>query len=90
MQADDSSFTSSVHSQSLSGISSVSARWQDWRQRGRGGDVRKAAAMLLDPLVTKAEVARHFCVSRVTLNASLKREGFERSAPDPGMANFGA
>ena len=38
-------------------------------------DVKKAAAMLLDPAMTKAEVARHFAVSRVTLNASLKREG---------------
>lgn len=36
-------------------------------------DVRKAAAMLLDPDITKKEVALHFDVSRTTLNASLKR-----------------
>jgi DNA invertase Pin-like site-specific DNA recombinase len=53
------------------------------RARGRKGgrkvkldksDVRKAAAMLLDPLMTKTEVAQHFGVSRVTLDAALKRE----------------
>ena len=36
-------------------------------------DVRKANAMLLDPTVTKAEVARHFGVSRPTLNRALDR-----------------
>lgn len=55
------------------------------RARGRVGgrkpsmskaDVKKAAAMLLDPLMTKTEVAKHFGISRVTLNESLKREGF--------------
>ena len=52
------------------------------RARGRLGgrkpvlsaaDVRKAVAMLADPAITKAEVAKHFGVSRVTLNAALKR-----------------
>ncbi|MBV0934140.1 recombinase family protein [Marinobacterium weihaiense] len=55
------------------------------RARGRKGghrpalstsDVKKAAAMLSDPMMTKAEVAQHFQVSRTTLNASLKREGY--------------
>lgn len=55
------------------------------RARGRVGgrkvklsasDTRKAAAMLLDPLVTKTEVAKHFGISRVTLNAALMREGY--------------
>lgn len=54
------------------------------RARGRMGgrkpvmskaDIRKAAAMLSDPTITKAEVAKHFNVSRVTLNAALAREG---------------
>lgn len=54
------------------------------RARGRRGgrkpalsktDVRKAAAMLSDPKITKTEVARHFGVSRVTLNSALAREG---------------
>jgi DNA invertase Pin-like site-specific DNA recombinase len=55
------------------------------RARGRKGgrkyamsttQVKMAAAMLSDPLMTKTEVAKHFGVTRVTLNAALKREGF--------------
>ena len=51
------------------------------RARGRKGgrtpamsdaDVKKAAAMLLDPNITKKEVAEHFAVSHTTLNASLQ------------------
>lgn len=58
------------------------------RARGRRGgrkpalskaDVRKAAAMLSDAAITKTEVAKHFGVSRVTLNAALAREGFKDS-----------
>ena len=50
------------------------------RARGRKGgrkaklsesDIKKASAMLLDPNMTKAEVARHFNVSRPTLNKAL-------------------
>ena len=50
------------------------------RARGRKGGrprkmsaekVRKAKAMLLDPYMTKGEVARHFKVTRVTLNKAL-------------------
>tara|TARA_R110002050_G_scaffold292608_1_gene448110 strand:- start:11135 stop:11719 length:585 start_codon:yes stop_codon:yes gene_type:complete len=50
------------------------------RARGRKGgrraklttsDIKKAQAMLLDPTVTKSEVAEHFGVSRPTLNKSL-------------------
>ena len=56
------------------------------RARGRKGgrkpalsptDVRKAAAMLSDPNITKAEVAKHFSVSRVTLNAAFVRAGIQ-------------
>lgn len=55
------------------------------RARGRKGgrkpkmssaDVKKAVAMLKDPLITKTDVAKHFGVSRVTLNVSLEREGY--------------
>lgn len=54
------------------------------RARGRKGgrkakmsssDIKKARAMLLDPEMTKTEVAKHFKVSRPTLNKSL-HEGF--------------
>lgn len=56
------------------------------RARGRKGgrkpsmstaDTRKAAAMLKDDNITKKEVAEHFGVSRLTLNKSLAREGFD-------------
>jgi DNA invertase Pin-like site-specific DNA recombinase len=55
------------------------------RARGRKGgrrpkltkaDVKKAAAMLRDPTVTKTEVSEHFGVTRMTLNEALKREGY--------------
>ncbi|MEI8571234.1 recombinase family protein [Methylomonas sp. LW13] len=55
------------------------------RARGRKGgrkpklskaDVKKAAAMLRDPTVTKTEVAEHFNTTRMTLNEALKREGY--------------
>lgn len=51
------------------------------RARGRKGgrrakltstDIKKAKAMLLDPTMTKAEVANHFKVSRPTLNKWLE------------------
>ena len=38
--------------------------------------------MLSDPAITKTEVARHFGVSRVTLNAALAREGFNGSGAE--------
>lgn len=50
------------------------------RARGRKGgrpkkmntsQARNAKAMLIDPTITKTEVARHFNVSRVTLNSAL-------------------
>jgi DNA invertase Pin-like site-specific DNA recombinase len=50
------------------------------KARGRKGgrkakltisDIKKAKAMLLDTEVTKAEVAKHFKVSRPTLNKAL-------------------
>ncbi|GAA0679801.1 recombinase family protein [Rheinheimera tangshanensis] len=56
------------------------------RARGKKGgrkpalsdsDIKKAAAMLSDPMITKAEVSKHFKVSRTTLNAALNRNGFK-------------
>ncbi len=56
------------------------------RARGRKGgrkaklsksDIKKAQATLLDPEVTKAEVAEHFGVSRPTLNKALNDQGME-------------
>ena len=62
------------------------------RARGRKGgrkpsmtpaDARKAAAMLSDPNITKTEVARHFGVTRATLNAAFERAGIAEPLP-PG------
>ncbi len=65
-----------IRERTIAGLSAARARG---RKGGRKvklekSDVRKAAAMLLDPLMTKTEVALHFGVSRVTLDAALKRE----------------
>lgn len=66
------------------------------RARGRKGgrkpalsatDVRKAAAMLSDPKITKAEVAKHFGVSRVTLNAALARAGIADPLAGPAKVS---
>jgi DNA invertase Pin-like site-specific DNA recombinase len=72
-----------IRERTLAGLAAARARG---RRGGRKmamskADVRKAAAMLTDPAITKAEVAKHFAVSRVTLNASLAREGLEASGP---------
>lgn len=65
------------------------------RARGRKGgrrpkmsknDVKKAVAMLQNPEITKTEVAEHFGVSRVTLNAALDREGAVQSANSNAVA----
>jgi DNA invertase Pin-like site-specific DNA recombinase len=64
-----------IHERTIAGL-------QVARARGRKGgrkpsmsesDIRKAAAMLFDPGITKKEAAEHFSVSRTTLNASLQR-----------------
>lgn len=67
-----------IRERTMAGLQAARARG---RKGGRkpvmtGSDVRKAAAMLSDPMMTKTEVALHFQVSRTTLNASLKREGY--------------
>ena len=66
-----------IRERTIAGLAAARARG---RKGGRkpalsAADVRKAAAMLADPSITKAEVAKHFAVSRVTLNSSLARAG---------------
>jgi DNA invertase Pin-like site-specific DNA recombinase len=65
------------------------------RARGRKGgrkpsmsnsDIRKAAAMLSNPDITKKEVAEHFQVSRTTLNASFQRYT-QINTPPFGISN---
>jgi len=67
-----------IRERTMAGLQAARARG---RKGGRkpvmtGSDVKKAAAMLSDPMMTKTEVALHFHVSRTTLNTSLKREGY--------------
>lgn len=66
-----------IRERTLAGLAAARARG---RKGGRKpvlskADIKKAAAMLADPSITKTEVAKHFGVSRVTLNAALSREG---------------
>lgn len=65
-----------IRERTLAGLAAARARG---RRGGRRpvmsrADVRKAVAMLADPQITKTEVAKHFRVSRVTLNAAIVRE----------------
>lgn len=67
------------------------------RARGRKGgrrhklskqDVRRAAAMLGDPDMTKAEVAEHFQVARGTLNKALERFGYPENPAHVGSSTI--
>ena len=64
-----------IRERTLAGLAAARARG---RKGGRkpsmsSADIQKAAAMLLDTQITKTEVAKHFGVSRVTLNKALLR-----------------
>ena len=66
-----------IRERAIAGLAAARARG---RRGGRkpsmsSADIRKAAAMLADPLITKIEVARHSGLVRVTLNAALARAG---------------
>ncbi|WP_335987500.1 recombinase family protein [Spongiibacter tropicus] len=67
-----------IRERTLAGLSAARARGRKGGRKPKmsKGDVRKAVAMLKDPAVLKTEVAEHFGVSRMTLNESLKREGY--------------
>lgn len=68
-----------IRERTLAGLSAARARGRLGGRKSKlsADDVRKAAAMLRDPYMTKAEVAKHFKVSRVTLNAALNRAGLD-------------
>ena len=51
----------------------------DRRPKQSASDIKKAAAMLGDPSVTKSEVSEYFGVTRMTLNKVLEREGYMSS-----------
>ena len=64
-----------IRGRTIAGLDAARARG---RKGGRkpsmsGKDIKKAKAMLNDPQITKTEVAKHFGVSRVTLNSSLNK-----------------
>ncbi len=76
-----------IRERTLAGLSAARARGRLGGRKSKlsADDVRKAAAMLRDPCMTKAEVAKHFKVSRVTLNAALNRAGLD---PTPGRQSI--
>ena len=76
-----------IRERTLAGLASARARGRKGGRRPvmSAADVRKAAAMLADPEITKTEVAKHFGVSRVTLNASLEREGLAKAVNHPKL-----
>lgn len=62
-----------ISERTKAGLNSARARGRKGGRRAKltFSDIKKAQAMLLDPTVTKTEVAKHFGVSRPTLNKSL-------------------
>jgi len=76
-----------IRERTLAGLAAARARGRKGGRRPvmSAADVRKAAAMLADPEITKTEVAKHFGVSRVTLNASLEREGLAKAVDRPAL-----
>ena len=64
-----------IQERTRAGLAAARARGRKGGRKPKMGqsDARKASAMLRAPNITKAEVAQHFGVSRVTLNAALKR-----------------
>ena len=67
-----------IRERTLAGLSAARARGRKGGRKFKlsADDVRKAAAMLRDPYMTKTEVAKHFKVSRVTLNKALEAAGY--------------
>ena len=74
-----------IRERTIAGLTAARARGRMGGRRVKmsKADVRKAAAMLLDPLMTKTEVAKHFDVTRVTLNLALEREGYPQNPAAP-------
>lgn len=73
-----------IQERTRAGLAAARARGRKGGRKPKLGrsEARKAAAMLSDPEMTKSEVAQHFGVSRVTLNATLERFGLAAGAQD--------
>ncbi|WP_422137056.1 recombinase family protein [Endozoicomonas sp. ALD040] len=65
-----------ISERAKAGLSAARARGRKGGRKAKlsASDVKKAHAMLLDPNMTKAEVAAHFGVSRPTLNKALESQ----------------
>jgi DNA invertase Pin-like site-specific DNA recombinase len=74
-----------ISNRTRAGLASARARGRKGGRRPKmsKNDVKKTAAMLHNPDITKTEVAEHFKVSRVTLNASLAREHYPENPAQP-------
>jgi len=70
-----------IRERTIAGLAAARARGRKGGRKAKlnKADVRKAASMLRDPYITKTEVAKHFGVSRVTLNLALEREGYPQN-----------
>ena len=62
-----------ISERTMAGLAAARARGRKGGRKPKLSEqhIKKARAMLLDPEMTKAEVAKHFSVSRVTLNKAL-------------------
>ena len=80
-----------IRERTMAGLAAARARGRKGGRKVKlsNSDVRKAAAMLRDPLMTKTEVAKHFGVSRVTLNLALEREGYPQNPAAPQKEQTG-
>jgi DNA invertase Pin-like site-specific DNA recombinase len=78
-----------IRERTIAGLKAARARGRIGGRKAKlsNADTRKAAAMLLDPLVTKTEVAKHFGISRVTLNSALVKHGFSLNPINDGVKN---
>lgn len=70
-----------IKERTIAGLAAARARGRKGGRKAKltKSDTRKVAAMLSDPMMTKTEVAKHFGVTRVTLNAALERDGYPQS-----------
>lgn len=68
--------SSLIRERTIAGLAAARARGRKGGRKPKlsRSDIKKAKAMLADPSITKLEVAEHFGVTRVTLNASLNRD----------------
>ncbi|KJZ02688.1 recombinase family protein [Pseudoalteromonas piscicida] len=64
-----------ISERTITGLQAARARGRKGGRKSKlsASDVSKAKAMLSDPTITKSEIAKHFKVSRPTLNRALNR-----------------